>query len=71
MIHGDRFVMMSGDLFFDIDFQRMIHFHEEKGAIATLFVHPNGHPFDSDLLVLDHADKKMCIRDRHKNTDTS
>ena len=38
MIHGERFVMMSGDLFFDIDFQRMIRFHEEKGAVATLFV---------------------------------
>ena len=49
MIHGDRFVMMSGDLFFDIDFQRMIRFHEEKVRWLTLFVHPNGHPFDSDL----------------------
>lgn len=65
MIHGDRFVMMSGDLFFDIDFQRMIHFHEEKGAVATLFVHPNGHPFDSDLLVLDHDDKITAFDSKH------
>ena len=33
MIHGDRFVMMSGDLFFDIDFQRMINFHEERARL--------------------------------------
>ena len=45
--------MMSGDLFFDIDFGRMLAFHEKKKAAATLFVHPNGHPYDSDLLVLD------------------
>ena len=57
--------MMSGDLFFDIDFQRMIHFHEEKGAVATLFVHPNGHPFDSDLLVLDHDDKITAFDSKH------
>ena len=69
MIHGDRFVMMSGDLFFDIDFQRMIHFHEEKGAVATLFVHPNGHPFDSDLLVLDKDDKITAFDSKHNVRD--
>lgn len=69
MIHGDRFVMMSGDLFFDIDFQRMIRFHEEKGAVATLFVHPNGHPFDSDLLVLDKDDKITAFDSKHNVRD--
>ena len=69
MIHGDRFVMMSGDLFFDIDFQRMINFHEEKGAVATLFVHPNGHPFDSDLLVLDHDDKITAFDSKYNVRD--
>ena len=69
MIHGDRFVMMSGDLFFDIDFQRMIRFHEEKGAVATLFVHPNGHPFDSDLLVLDANDKVTAFDSKHNVRD--
>ena len=43
----------------------MIHFHEEKGAVATLFVHPNGHPFDSDLLVLDHDDKITAFDSKH------
>ena len=69
MIHGGRFVMMSGDLFFDIDFQRMIRFHEEKGAVATLFVHPNGHPFDSDLLVLDANDKVTAFDSKHNVRD--
>ena len=27
MLKDDTFVMMSGDLFFDIDFERMIRFH--------------------------------------------
>ena len=69
MIHGERFIMMSGDLFFDIDFQRMIRFHEEKGAVATLFVHPNGHPFDSDLLVLDKDDKITAFDSKHNVRD--
>lgn len=57
------------DLFFDIDFQRMIRFHEEKGAVATLFVHPNGHPFDSDLLVLDANDKVTAFDSKHNVRD--
>ena len=61
--------MMSGDLFFDIDFQRMIRFHEEKGAVVTLFVHPNGHPFDSDLLVLDKDDKITAFDSKHNVRD--
>ena len=61
--------MMTGDLYFDIDFQRMINFHEEKGAVATLFVHPNGHPFDSDLLVLDHDDKITAFDSKYNVRD--
>ena len=69
MLRGDTFVMMSGDLFFDIDFERMIRFHQEKGAAATLFVHPNGHPFDSDLLVLDSSDRITKFDSKHNVRD--
>ncbi len=69
MLHEDTFVMMSGDLFFDIDFERMIRFHQEKGAAATLFVHPNGHPFDSDLLVLDSDDRITKFDSKHNVRD--
>lgn len=69
MLHEDTFVMMSGDLFFDIDFERMIRFHQEKGAAATLFVHPNGHPFDSDLLVLDSNDRIIKFDSKHNVRD--
>ncbi len=65
MIEGDTFVMMSGDLFFDIDFGRMIRFHQEKQAAATLFVHPNGHPFDSDLVVLDGDGRVVEFDSKH------
>ncbi|MDR2433455.1 MAG: HAD-IIIA family hydrolase [Treponema sp.] len=47
---GD-FILLHGDLIFDIDFSRMIAFHQEKKAWATLTVHPNSHPFDSALIV--------------------
>lgn len=61
--------MMSGDLFFDIDFGRMLAFHEKKKAAATLFVHPNGHPYDSDLLVLDEDDRVRKFDSKHNTRD--
>ena len=50
---SDCFLLVNGDIVFDIDFNRMISFHNEKGADVTLAVHPNNHPYDSTLLVTD------------------
>ena len=49
---NDEFLLLYGDLFFDIDFERMINFHHEHSAQGTLFVHPNSHPYDSDTVIL-------------------
>lgn len=47
----DDFLVLCGDTIFDIDFNRFIAFHKEKKAWASLMAHPNGHPYDSSLLV--------------------
>jgi len=47
---SDDFILLNGDIIFDIDFSRMINFHREKKAYVTLAVHPNSHPFDSAVL---------------------
>lgn len=49
----DEFFLIYGDLFFNIDFKRMIDFHHAHKGEGTLFVHPNSHPYDSDLVELD------------------
>lgn len=46
------FLLVFGDIMFELDWSRMIKFHEQKGGLATLLVHPNAHPYDSDLLEL-------------------
>lgn len=51
------FLLVFGDVFFDIDIKRMKQFHELKESKATLFVHPNVHPFDSDIVATDETDK--------------
>jgi len=61
------FLLVYGDVIFDIDISRMEIFHKQKNALATLFVHPNSHPFDSDLVVLDH-ENRVIGHDSKKNT---
>jgi len=48
---GEDFLLLNGDVVFSADLRRMVAFHREKHALATLFVHPNSHPYDSGLLI--------------------
>ncbi len=47
----DDFLLLNADSVFDVDFNRMIRHHRETGALATLFTHPNNHPYDSGLVI--------------------
>lgn len=49
----EDFLLCMGDILFDIDIQRLGKFHHNKNALATLVVHPNSHPYDSDIVVMD------------------
>ncbi|RRH87015.1 HAD-IIIA family hydrolase [Variovorax beijingensis] len=49
----DRFIVVYGDTLFDIDIGHMLAAHEASGADATLLLHPNDHPADSDLVEID------------------
>lgn len=53
MSFEDDFLLSGGDLVFDFDLSRMLAFHKQKNALATLFAHPNSHPYDSTLIVSD------------------
>lgn len=49
----DDFFVFYGDTVTDFDMQAMLAFHKSKQADATLFVHPNDHPYDSDIVEMD------------------
>ncbi len=57
MLDDGPFFLVFGDVLFDIDLARMKNAHREKNAETTLFVHPNAHPYDSDLVVTDAEDR--------------
>lgn len=49
---GDEpFLLLNADAVFDVDFNRMVRFHQEHGGLVTLFTHPNNHPYDSGLII--------------------
>lgn len=48
-----NFLLLNADAMFDVDFNRFVAFHKEKGGLVTLFTHPNSHPYDSGLIIAD------------------
>lgn len=51
----ERFFVVYGDVLAEIDLAAMYQAHRASGAMATLAVHPNSHPFDSDRVIADAA----------------
>ena len=49
----EDFLLLNADSVFDVDFRRFVQAHRKNGTAATLFAHPNSHPYDSGLLIPD------------------
>lgn len=53
----DDFLLINGDLIFDVDVHRLMEFHKKTHADVTLLAHPNDHPYDSGILLSDNDGK--------------
>lgn len=49
----DTFLFLISDAIYDVDFDRFLKYHKECKALASLLYHPNSHPKDSSLLILE------------------
>jgi NDP-sugar pyrophosphorylase family protein len=58
---ADDFLLLFGDIVFDVDIERMVHFHKKKNAVLTLYTHPNSYPYDSDLVMFDKDHRVTAI----------
>jgi histidinol-phosphate phosphatase family protein len=57
-----EFLVMYGDTMMDVDLERFHDFHvRSSGTAATLFLHPNDHPHDSDLVEIDDDDNIVAF----------
>lgn len=49
----EDFLLINGDILFDVDFCRFRAAHHIYGGEATILTHPNDHPYDSGVIVAD------------------
>ncbi len=49
----DDFLVLYGDVMVNMDLKALLDFHQDRNASATIVVHPNDHPHDSDLVALE------------------
>lgn len=56
-IGEEPFFLLNADAAFDVDFNRMLEYHREKGGLVTIFTHPNSHPYDSGLIIANEESK--------------
>lgn len=50
----EDFVLLNGDIIFDVDINRFYEYHKKHEGLATILVHPNNHPYDSGLIETDN-----------------
>ena len=63
----DDFLLINGDILFEIDVNRFVKYHRKKGGLVTLFTHPNNHPYDSGLVITD--DRKCIVQWMNKEDE--
>ncbi len=65
----DDFLVLYGDVMVDMDLSRLIRFHRIKNSKCTLVLHPNDHPYDSDLVEVDDDDRILAFHSKPHDND--
>jgi histidinol-phosphate phosphatase family protein len=63
---GEDLLVLFGDIALDMDLGELLRFHAECGGLATAVVHPNDHPWDSDLVELGGEERDDRIVALHR-----
>lgn len=63
----DDFLLLNGDIIFDVNIQKFLEYHCKQGTVATILTHPNSHPYDSGIIIADK--KKRVINWLHKEDE--
>lgn len=65
---NDRFLVFYGDVVMDFDIASFIEFDKQYDSIGTTIIHPNDHPYDSDLLEINKNNKVTKVLPKpHQN----
>jgi histidinol-phosphate phosphatase family protein len=60
----EQFLVMYGDTMLNVDLRRFWLAHTQANAAATLLLHPNNHPLDSDLVEVDANGRITAFHNR-------
>jgi mannose-1-phosphate guanylyltransferase / phosphomannomutase len=60
----NEFLVFYGDIMMDVDLESIISLHLNKKPTATIAVHPNDHPYDSDLVEVDDDNKVVAFHSK-------
>lgn len=61
------FLLLNGDITFDVDIQKFLEYHCNQRTAATILTHPNSHPYDSGIIIAD--DKNRVTNWLHKEDE--
>jgi len=62
-----RFLVFYGDILLNIDIRKLQEFDALRPSLATLVVHPNDHPRDSDLVEMDDNNVIIAFHPKHRD----
>ena len=56
---NDDFLVLYSDIYSDVDLANLMDFHCNNNADLTTVVHPNNHPYDSDIVIFDDITNRV------------
>lgn len=65
----DDFLVLYADIFFKVNLKKLFTFHLSKSSDCTTVVHPNNHPYDSDIILYDDKTSLVSAVNAHKERD--
>jgi D,D-heptose 1,7-bisphosphate phosphatase len=65
----EDFMVLYGDVMVNMNLRRLAEFHWTKKSACTLVLHPNDHPFDSDLVEVDSEHKIIAFHPKPHEPD--
>jgi histidinol-phosphate phosphatase family protein len=66
----EPFLVLYGDTLMDVDLRAFSGFAFSRPGAGALFVHPNDHPFDSDLVECDDQDRVIAFHPKPRDPAT-
>lgn len=56
-----QFLVLYADVYCNVNLSKFLHFHNQSDGSVSILVHPNSHPHDSDLVILDTDNRVIGI----------